>query len=167
MTIAVETITNEDFRKGISGDNQYKEIAIMCDLDGTLALKHKDRTWYDASTCDVDIVNMPVHEVLSQFIEQYHIIFCSGREEKYREPTLKFLNKAFDDFSFIENHDFSLFMRDTDDFRKDSIVKRELFINNVQSKWKVLFVLDDRQQVVDMWRDECGLTCFQVAKGDF
>ena len=30
----------------------------------------------------------------------------------------------------------------------------------------VAMVFDDRQQVVDMWRDN-GLTCFQVADGDF
>ena len=30
----------------------------------------------------------------------------------------------------------------------------------------VLMTVDDRQKVVDMWRAE-GLTCFQVAPGDF
>ena len=30
----------------------------------------------------------------------------------------------------------------------------------------VFAVFDDRNQVVDMWRDN-GLTCFQVADGDF
>ena len=30
----------------------------------------------------------------------------------------------------------------------------------------VFAVFDDRQQVVDMWRQN-GLTCFQVADGDF
>ena len=30
----------------------------------------------------------------------------------------------------------------------------------------VFAVFDDRNQVVDMWRSN-GLTCFQVAKGDF
>ena len=29
-----------------------------------------------------------------------------------------------------------------------------------------LIIFDDRQSVVDMWRSR-GLTCFQVAKGDF
>ena len=33
-------------------------------------------------------------------------------------------------------------------------------------KYNVHFVLDDRQQVVDMWRS-LGLTVFQVAEGDF
>jgi len=30
----------------------------------------------------------------------------------------------------------------------------------------VLCALDDRQQVVDMWRER-GIRCLQVAKGDF
>ena len=30
----------------------------------------------------------------------------------------------------------------------------------------VFCVVDDRQKVVDMWREN-GLTCFQVAPGDF
>ena len=30
----------------------------------------------------------------------------------------------------------------------------------------IFAVFDDRQQVVDMWRAN-GLTCFQVAEGDF
>ena len=33
-------------------------------------------------------------------------------------------------------------------------------------KDNVAMVFDDRQQVVDMWRQN-GLTCFQVADGDF
>jgi hypothetical protein len=50
--------------------------------------------------------------------------------------------------------------------RKDAIVKRELFDAHVRGTWNVNFVLDDRQQVVDMWRG-LGLVCLQVAPGDF
>lgn len=32
---------------------------------------------------------------------------------------------------------------------------------------RVKFVLDDRNQVVDMWRKDLGLTCLQVDYGDF
>jgi hypothetical protein len=45
--------------------------------------------------------------------------------------------------------------------------------NDLKQMWldtigvdKVAMVFDDRNQVVDMWRSN-GLTCFQVAKGDF
>ena len=138
-----------------------KTDAIMCDLDGTISLLN-GRSPYKAETCNEDLVNEPVAKLVDcMYSNKYAIIFLSGREDKYKPQTLEFLNKA------ILCNNYLLFMRETGDYRKDSIVKRELFINNVQRKWNILFVLDDRQQVVDMWRDECGLTCFQVDKGDF
>ena len=57
-------------------------------------------------------------------------------------------------------------MRKTGDFRKDSIVKKELFDENVRGKYNIEFVLDDRNQVVEMWRS-IGLVCLQVADGNF
>ena len=145
--------------------NKYIQPAIICDLDGTLAIKHPGRTWFDASTCDRDGINMPVLEVLSAFHSTHHIIFCSGRENKDREPTLAFIKKCLP--TLIENHDFSLFMRETEDFRKDSIIKHEIYQMCIKDKYEILFVLDDRTQVVRMWRDAIGLTCFQVAEGNF
>lgn len=141
------------------------EPAIICDLDGTLAIKHSGRTWHDASSCDADTINMPVLEVCSAFARTHHIIFCSGRENRYREQTMTFLKKCFP--SYIDKHDFSLFMRETQDNRKDSIVKHEIYTTCIKDRWDVLFVLDDRNQVVDMWRNTLNLTCLQVAEGDF
>tara|TARA_R110002012_G_scaffold18124_1_gene66933 strand:+ start:74 stop:535 length:462 start_codon:yes stop_codon:yes gene_type:complete len=141
------------------------EPAIICDLDGTLALKHDERTWHDASTCDEDVINMPILEICSAFAKTHHIIFCSGREDKYREQTMTFLKRCFP--SYIDRHDFSLFMRNTKDYRKDSIVKYEIYNNCIINRWDVLFVLDDRNQVVDMWRNTLNLPCLQVAEGDF
>jgi hypothetical protein len=59
-----------------------------------------------------------------------------------------------------------LFMRPAGDSRKDSIVKRELFDRHVAATWAVRGVIDDRKQVVEMWR-AIGLMCAQVAPGDF
>ena len=59
-----------------------------------------------------------------------------------------------------------IFTRNDDDLREDSIVKWEMFQENVQPFWSTKFVLDDRQRVVDMWRAK-GLKCLQVASGDF
>jgi hypothetical protein len=58
-------------------------------------------------------------------------------------------------------------LRKTDDGRMDAIVKKELFDMHIANKYFVEFVLDDRNQVVDLWRNELGLTCFQVNYGDF
>ena len=59
-------------------------------------------------------------------------------------------------------------MRPTDDYHhymKDSDLK-QMWLDTLVDKDDVFAVFDDRQQVVDMWRQN-GLTCFQVADGDF
>lgn len=145
--------------------------AIMCDLDGTLSLLN-GRNPYDASTCDKDLPNYPVLETLKLYYDaEYQIIFCSGREDKYKEQTERFLETHFVTY-FIDlskepfKRDYKLFMRKTGDLRKDSIIKEEIFNESIRDKYNVLFVMDDRNQVVEGWRD-IGLTCFQVAPGDF
>lgn len=61
---------------------------------------------------------------------------------------------------------YQLFMRETDDKRKDHVVKLELYKKYIDGNYNVEAVFDDRQRVVDMWRD-IGLTVFQVADGNF
>ena len=57
-------------------------------------------------------------------------------------------------------------MRAAGDDRKDEIIKREIYNREIKPAFDVLCVLDDRDQVVRMWR-AMGLTCLQVAPGDF
>jgi len=52
-------------------------------------------------------------------------------------------------------------------FFTSGLLKKELYDAHVKDKYDVLFVLDDRDQVVNMWRNELGLACFQVANGNF
>jgi len=58
-------------------------------------------------------------------------------------------------------------MRITGDGRKDAIVKKQLFDEAIRDRYYIEFVLDDRNQVVDMWRDELKLPYFQVYYSDF
>ncbi len=51
--------------------------------------------------------------------------------------------------------------------RKNAIIKKELFEQQIAEKYFIELVLDDRDQVVDMWRLELGLPCLQVNYGDF
>ena len=51
-------------------------------------------------------------------------------------------------------------------YMKDSILKEQWLYNLDFSVDDIFAVFDDRNQVVDMWRDN-GLTTFQVADGDF
>lgn len=136
--------------------------AVICDLDGTLSLfdEKGHRGPYDASKADQDDINESVLGLLWAMINQdYEVIFVSGREEVYKPQTLLFLAKCG-----LESQ--PLFMRAKGDFRKDWIVKNELFLNNIANKWEIVFILDDRDQVVKMWRD-MGLQCFQVNYGAF
>ena len=67
----------------------------------------------------------------------------------------------------LSNRNTQLFMRPAGDTRDDRIVKREIYEREIKGKYNVLWVLDDRNKVVDMWRRELGLTCLQVAEGNF
>ena len=57
-------------------------------------------------------------------------------------------------------------MRPEGDFRKDAVVKLELFDEHVREHFDVKGVVDDRDAVVAMWRS-LGLMCMQVAPGNF
>lgn len=138
----------------------FKSPAIICDLDGTLALLN-GRNPYDASRCEEDILNESVAKVLRLFSRNgTMIILLSGRENKYRTQTLNFLKKNEVPFDY-------LLMRTTKDFRKDKIVKLELYNKYIRDNFNVDFVLDDRNSVVDMWRKDLNLPTFQVNYGDF
>lgn len=93
------------------------------------------------------------------YYDAYKIIVMSGRDSACRAETEEWLEKH------NIAHD-ELFMRAEGDMRKDNIVKAELFDEHVRDNFDVKFVLDDRDQVVRMWR-QMGLTCLQVAEGNF
>lgn len=143
--------------------------AVLCDLDGTLALLN-GRSPYDASNCHLDLPNHPVIKTLiAHHKEGRKIIFCSGREDKYMEPTIKFIEqymKHVGSDGEVWGVDYELYMRKTGDMRKDAIIKEEIYNEHINGKVNVLMVLDDRNQVVDFWRSK-GLSCFQVAPGNF
>ena len=132
--------------------------AVLVDMDGTLALMN-GRSPYDVSCCDLDLPNYPVLETVQKLQDSKIIIIMSGRTDDGKEKTESWLFKHGVKYQHI-------YMRAAGDMRKDSIVKQELYERFIRDKFNVSFILDDRQQVVDMWRG-LGLTVFQVAEGDF
>lgn len=134
--------------------------ALICDLDGTLA-QLNGRNPFDASQCENDLLNEPVAHILKTYRHLgFKIFLLSGRKEEHRIQTENWLSKYQIEYDLLK-------MRSTDDGRKDAIVKRELFDEYIANKFYIEFVLDDRNQVVDLWRNDLGLTCFQVNYGDF
>ncbi|WP_291378698.1 polynucleotide kinase [Demequina sp.] len=134
--------------------------AVLVDLDGTLALI-TDRNPYSHHGVLKDKPNGPVIEVARALASAGHrLVIVSGRSELAREDTelwlARHLGVPFD----------GPFMRVEGDDRKDAVIKRELYATHIEPFYQVLCVLDDRDQVVWMWR-ALGLTCLQVAPGDF
>lgn len=134
--------------------------AIICDLDGTLSLLN-NRSPFEGSKCAQDLPNIPVVNLVKNYHKLgYKILLVSGRKGQYQSETESWLKKqdvAFD----------ALWMRNAKDYRKDTIVKEELYRNKIEDKYFVEFVLEDRNQVVDFWRLQLKLPCFQVFYGDF
>lgn len=135
--------------------------AIICDIDGTLAL-HNGRSPYEFEKCGEDLCNESVKYILNRTHGDgwTKILFVSGREDKHREVTLSWLGKH------LSFYGFELFMRPTGDKRRDDIIKKEIYENEIKGKYNILFSIDDRQRTVDAWRS-LGLTCLQVDRGDF
>jgi predicted kinase len=136
-----------------------KPKAVICDIDGTVALTYK-RSPYDYTKVLQDKTNDPVVELVKALnAEGYAIIYCSGREDSCYVDTQ----------TWLVNNKLPvgpLYMRETGDHRKDFITKQEIFDKNIRKYYNVRFVIDDRTQVVKMWR-RLGLTCLQCAEGDF
>lgn len=135
--------------------------AFLIDIDGTIANHEGVRGPYDTSRYSLDHVNSIVRTVVRALCASgYYPIFCTGRSDDFKAVTAAWLH------SHTGMYDFGLVMRPSGDTREDSIVKYELFDRYIREHYSVLLVLDDRDRVVDMWR-EIGLTVFQVAPGDF
>jgi len=134
--------------------------AIICDIDGTLAII-EGRSPFDATLCEQDALNEPIANLVkAEFAKGTHLFLFTGRMDSCKTQTLNWLQKM--DIPYHQ-----LVMRKTDDVRKDAIVKKEFFETHVRHQYFVKYVLDDRNQVVDMWRLELGLPCLQVNYGDF
>lgn len=132
--------------------------AIICDLDGTLCLLN-GRDPYDATNCHDDLPNNPIVKVLERFRTTHKILYVTGRESRYDRPTVAWINYH------LKDEQPSIFMRETGDHRKDSLIKQEIYDTYIKGKFNVLFVLDDRLSVCRMWHKN-GLTLLRVGDPD-
>ena len=152
--------------------NKDKKTVIF-DLDGTLADITSRRTlstkpngkmdwdiFFNPDNITLDLPNQPVINMAKLLSFNFDIWVLSGRSDKTLNTTVKWLDD--NDVPFDK-----ILMRPTDKhhhFMPDNDLK-QMWLDDIGVD-NVAMVFDDRQQVVDMWRDN-GLTCFQVAKGDF
>lgn len=136
---------------------------IIFDIDGTLAdpkdrlhfLGNKDwDSFYDACLDDA-----PIHHViylLQELKKNHRIIILTGRPGRIKDKTLHWL-KA-NNISFDE-----VYFRKDGDHRPDYEVKEEMLKALNRPIW---FAVDDRKQVVDMFRKN-NILCLQCKDGDY
>ena len=164
------------------------EKCIICDIDGTIALMKGKRSPFEYEKAFDDEPNQPVIDVLMATVYHYEckyeqeiwIIFTSAREN--RELKNYFSTTSYNDGNqikdvgeltkaWVERHigvsKWNKFIfREAGDYRKDAFVKFEIG-KEIMKEYDILCVFDDRNQVVDMWRNGLQVTCFQVADGNF
>ena len=153
-----------------------EQNTVIFDLDGTLAdisrrrekaIRPNGKTdWdvmYDPDNIDLDIPNEPVVTALCMYWDNgYNIYIFSGRSDVTETATIEWLDKWEIPYDKLVMRDSSIKRLH---YMKDTELKRSWLGVHVD-KDDIEVIYDDRQQVVDMWREE-GLTAFQVAKGDF
>lgn len=118
---------------------------IICDIDGTLALKG-DRGIFEYDKVEKDIPNGRLIRILKSLGKDNKIFIFSGREDTCHKETshwLKSFNIPFD----------YLVMRKAKDFRDDTVIKKEMYDEHIKDKYDVLAVFDDRPKVIRMWKE--------------
>jgi predicted kinase len=130
---------------------------IIVDLDGTLSIISK-RNPFDFNKVMNDKCNWLIKEQI-EFHKKMNrtIIICSGRSDICKEETEMWLSHYNIPYDL-------LLMRKEGDYRKDVIIKKELYDNFIKNNHHIISVYDDRPSVVDGWK-EMGLFVFDVNHG--
>ena len=148
-----------------------KPKVVIVDIDGTISLRGP-RHIFDYKKVHTDKPDFRLTSFLRELLgeTEYKIVFLTGRDEECRDVTVEWLEKHFYSQvwfnSGLPEVNWILHMRPHGDKRPDFEVKREIYKEKIEPWCDVAAVFEDRDQCVDMWRDE-GLLCLQPARGNF
>lgn len=158
--------------------------AVIFDLDGTLAniderrkLATKedgkinfDKLFYPPYI-KLDEPVWPVINLLGLYLNQrYKVIIFSGRSDRTlvetKEWLLQHIGFETSNIPCKNENVIYLRMRKEGTHTPDEELKKNWYNQINKRDYNVHCVFDDRDKVVKMWRS-LGLTCFQVAEGNF
>jgi hydroxymethylpyrimidine pyrophosphatase-like HAD family hydrolase len=147
-------------------------MLILCDIDGTAAnINHrrhfvedkKHSHWgkfFDAMVDDTP--NEWCQKLLHALVVDGHkVVFISGRPDSHRIQTERWLGEHY-----TKVFNGELYMRPAGNYDPDYRIKENILAAHFDDHDEILFVIDDRKQVVDMWRSK-GLTVLQCDEGNF
>lgn len=159
-----------DTERATIGHDSNLPDCVVVDVDGTLALKG-DRNPFDYASAINDKLNKPVVDLLSNLQHSLGVdrdlktFIMTGRENKpLNTGDVKQLTK-----DWLHKHNVSytdIFIREHKDVRPDWQVKEELYRQNIEGRYNVLYWIDDRKQVIDHIRT-LGITVLDVAGNEF
>lgn len=152
----VKEVTIEPYRP-----TQGTKKAIIVDIDGTCADHDGLRSPYDYTKVSLDRPRQAVIETVRLYSDAgYQVIFVSGRSDICRQDTVNWLDEHV-------GVDYHLFMREHARLNEaDYIIKLDIFNEYIRDHYDVRVVLDDRDQVIKIWR-ALGLNTYQVNYGEF
>lgn len=141
-------------------------MKVIFDLDGTIAdISHRTHFVRDGGKdwesffagCVADVPNWPVIHAFNAHVAVGHDVeIWSARSDIVRHETEAWLDIAAGILPSRLTR-----MRSAGDNTPDVVLKR-YWLNQMHESERPDIVYDDRQRVVDMWREE-GVACFQVA----
>ena len=151
-----------------------KQAVWLVDVDGTVALrKESGRGPFEWERVGEDEPNEPILiAVRALLAADHHVLFVSGRNEVCFTATWQWLGenveRGYVANALMQNVEGLLMRPNTPEwmFQPDYLLKEWLYETFIQPQYDVIGILDDRKQVVNMWRTR-GLCCLQVAEGDF
>lgn len=179
-----------DVHKGLVKIDKSAGGVLFCDVDGTVAdLTHRRLAAEAADpkykwpvfrkNMDAD---KPIQHVIDAVIELksagWTVVMMTARSAIDLDVTEDWLERHGITYDAIYIRDD--WLREEDgvtiklsrrgkpmpDARKDNIVKTELLAKARADGYDPTLVFDDRDQVVEMWRDH-GIMCVQTAEGNF
>ncbi len=152
-------------KKNTQQNNSDLPTAIGVDCDHTLCL-HDYRIPFEYYKCLDDKLNIPIVQLVKDLSKTYKIIIITGRENiKYSKEKYQFSSVLKYTEEWLKRNKIpydEIFIKDEGDHRPDYIVKAEMYNNKIKNKYNILFMIDDRNQVVNQWR-KMGLCCLDVA----
>lgn len=138
--------------------NPKLPMAVICDIDGTLAHMGNKRSPFDWHSVGKDDIDVGVAHLLDAIscIGYAKVFIFSGRNEVCRPETEEWLERHDIDYD-------ALYMRpESQNELDDRIIKENMLKEHIVGEYNVLFVVDDRPKVCRMWRDKYGLRVLQV-----
>lgn len=162
-----DLITNEELKALRSKRVPHidgAQPAIIVDIDGTLCLRVNDRPWFGEGAAEGMLNDEPIEGTCFSVRNLYNkcrVIIMTGREES---PEVAAATKSWLAANNIQYD--NIYFRPQNNYDTASKCKKEIYEANIKGKYNVLYVLEDNNKCVEMWRNE-GLTCLQPNEGKF